>query len=149
MHNIDNDIIILDIVKTGLITVSKTGEVYNTKTKRFIGAMSSNGYRKISYFNGYDEFGCKIVINVQIHRLVWLVYNGLINEGYQINHIDGNKLNNSLTNLELTTPSDNAKHAIENGLHTSLFKEGNMYWEKSPHIIEAHKRIDGKINNGE
>lgn len=40
-----------------------------------------------------------------------------------INHIDGNKLNNALTNLEWCTPKHNAQHAWSNGLSTSTYCE--------------------------
>ena len=42
-----------------------------------------------------------------IHRLVWLAFNGCIPEGMQINHINENKLDNRLENLNLMTPKEN------------------------------------------
>ena len=42
-----------------------------------------------------------------VHRAVWEAFNGPIPDGLQINHIDENKLNNSLTNLSLVTPREN------------------------------------------
>lgn len=42
-----------------------------------------------------------------VHRVVWEAFNGPIPEGLQINHKDENKLNNSLSNLSLVTPSEN------------------------------------------
>ena len=42
-----------------------------------------------------------------VHRLVWEAFNGKIPEGMQINHIDEDKLNNTIENLNLMTPKEN------------------------------------------
>ena len=41
------------------------------------------------------------------HRLVWIVFNGPIPEGMQVNHINEDKSDNRLENLNLMTPSEN------------------------------------------
>jgi len=42
----------------------------------------------------------------------------------QVNHLDGNRLNESLENLEWSTPSENMKHAFKNGLCKGFFGLG-------------------------
>ena len=44
-----------------------------------------------------------------VHRLVWVAFNGVIPQGYQIDHIDNNPQNNRLQNLQLLTRSENCK----------------------------------------
>ena len=51
-----------------------------------------------------------------IHRLVYEHFVGKIPEKYDINHIDGNKTNNHVSNLELANRRANHIHAIHNGL---------------------------------
>lgn len=42
-----------------------------------------------------------------LHRVVWEAFNGNIPVGLQIRHLDGNKKNNTLSNLAVGTQSDN------------------------------------------
>ena len=53
-----------------------------------------------------------------VHRILALVFIPNIDNKPCINHIDGNKLNNSLTNLEWVTYGENQKHAYRIGLIT-------------------------------
>lgn len=53
---------------------------------------------------------------VTVHSLVAKAFIGDRLTGDQINHIDGNKDNNSLRNLEYCSPSKNNQHAYDLGL---------------------------------
>lgn len=46
-----------------------------------------------------------------MHKIIWEAFNGLIPEGMVIDHTDGNKGNNALTNLQLVSQSDNMFNA--------------------------------------
>lgn len=51
-----------------------------------------------------------------VHRLVVEAFIRGIKGKEQVNHKDGNKLNNHIGNLEIVTPEENIKHAVDNGL---------------------------------
>ena len=50
---------------------------------------------------------------VRIHRLVWETFNGEIPIGKEIDHIDNDKKNNKLDNLQLLNHSSNCKKAVK------------------------------------
>lgn len=54
-----------------------------------------------------------------LHRLVAEAFLGKPADANEVNHLDGNKQNNCLVNLEWTTHSANLQHAYREGLHPS------------------------------
>jgi hypothetical protein len=52
---------------------------------------------------------------VTVHKLVAQTFIGKIPEGYEVNHIDLNRANNHVDNLEICTRSENMKHAYKFG----------------------------------
>ncbi len=75
-----------------------------------------------------DEF--KKVKSFSVHRLVAKAF--ILNPKHkpEVNHIDGNKINNNETNLEWCTSSENQKHAYDTGLQKTPIHLPKMYEEK-------------------
>ena len=67
----------------------------------------------------------------------------------EVNHIDGNKLNNSLENLEWVTKSEQAKHAWDNNLNTSLFhKRGTEHYKSKLRESDVLEILEDKRSAG-
>ena len=85
---------------------------YKNKIKNIKVYENSNGYLKAKIYKN-----CKYK-HKMVHRLVAKAFIPNPNNYPVINHIDGNKKNNSLSNLEWCTKSENANHAYKTGLNT-------------------------------
>lgn len=81
-----------------------TGKIIHATTKRISSAISNRGYAKITL----DKK------TYSIHRLIYEQFNGPIPENYDIDHIDDNKINNKLSNLQALTRADNVKKSAKN-----------------------------------
>lgn len=71
-----------------------------------------------------------------VHRLVADAFIPNIENKREVNHIDGNKLNNSVDNLEWVTSSENQKHAFNLGLQKVV--RGSSHKQSKP-IIQYNK----------
>lgn len=82
------------------------GNILNIKTKYQLKTPERNGYL-IIFLNGKTY---------NIHRLVAETFIENINNYKIVNHKDGNRKNNHISNLEWVTHKENSKHSIENNL---------------------------------
>lgn len=92
--------------------------VFNSKGRIIKGSIGNNGYAKTVLTDKNGEF------NATIHQIIWVSANGSYDSSTEINHKDGNKLNNLLENLELVSKSENIKHAFVSGLR----EHGGTTW---------------------
>ena len=105
-----------------LYQVSNLGNVKSlkrpgAKEKLLKGEIDQDGYIRITLMkNGKTK-------KYKAHRLVMMAFNNTNDSSLQVNHIDGNKKNNKLENLEWCTASYNTRHSYINNLNkTKGFK---------------------------
>lgn len=95
----------------GLYKIYRDQRIFSVKRCRFLSLfIKSTGYKAVSLkHNGNQKL---------FHRLMAFAF--VVNKNPEIftevNHINGNKLDNSPENLEWTTPSDNNRHSYRIGL---------------------------------
>lgn len=135
----------------GLYQASSDGDIRSIPRRTTSGGVLR---QYISPHNGY----CYVTVSKRnkritkrVHKLVGLAFwgeNSFNGERNQINHIDGNKQNNQLGNLELCTQSENMKHAYLIGLEKQATKsvvrleDGKIYSS----LTAAATDVNGQIS---
>ena len=80
----------------------------------------------------------------RVHVLVAEAFIGPRPPGQVIRHLDGDSLNNSLTNLAYGTPSENIKDQVRHGTHPFAKKthcpQGHAYDEANTYYVAARPR---------
>lgn len=93
-------------------------------------------YRKCKWISyrliGRGYLGCTLHANKNykhflVHRILALLFIPNIENKPTVNHIDGNKLNNCITNLEWSTYSENNEHAVYNNLRVNCFTTEDVH----------------------
>lgn len=82
-------------------------------------------------------------ITKTVHRLVLETFKPHVNmNDLQVNHIDGNKSNNHLTNLEWVTARDNILHAHDLGLIKNRGEDSPRAKLSKADVLEILQRLD-------
>ena len=108
--------------------ISSKGRVYSTKTNSIL---STRHLDPLKHVSPYFKVTLQISImdfafsqTFPIHRLMLSTFNPVNGmEELLVNHKDGNKLNDDLSNLEWCTPRENSMHALNHGLYTPIYGE--------------------------
>lgn len=109
--------------------ITKDGSVINKITGHTLaGQPNGKGYLRVS-------IGRQLMF---IHRLVAEKYIPNPENKEQVNHINGNKLDNRACNLEWVSNQENRNHAIQEDLHLQgeKCKWSKLNWEKVNYIRE-------------
>ena len=120
----------------GLYQISDLGNVKSLISNKLLKpSLDKFGYVR---FNAIKDKKSK---TLRIHRLVMKIFKP-ISIIMQVNHIDGNKLNNKLDILEWCTDSENKKHAYKTGLMTG----GNQYSKRHKQDLPRYKLKSTNFN---
>lgn len=94
-----------------LYCIDEFGKIWSKRANAYLRPCTDNyGYKYVVLCNNGDR---KFV---RVHRLVASHFIPNPENKREVNHIDGNKGNNTIMNLEWCTTKENRKHAIETGL---------------------------------
>lgn len=94
----------------GKYEVSTLGRIRNKSTKHIRKTQSKHGYRRINLkIDGKDK-------NCSVHRLVATAFISNEENKPEVNHKDGDRTNNRVSNLEWVTQQENFDHAVKHRL---------------------------------
>lgn len=93
----------------GKYQISDSGNVKSLITHKYLKLVDNKGYKRVFLSNPYRRW-------YLVHRLVAEAFIPNPENKPTVNHIDGNKQNNCVDNLEWATYSENNIHAIKNNL---------------------------------
>jgi hypothetical protein len=129
--------------------VSNTGHIRSTNYQnrgytQVLKPALTGGYLKTMIKNDSGYFK-----TIAIHRIIALVFLGdKPSKLHEVNHIDGNKQNNSVKNLEYVTHKENVIHAFKNNLVGTREGSKNSFsklTEKQVIEIRNHAAANGRF----
>ena len=126
----DNPSEIVESVEKGYF-VSPSGNIYNRHGDLMVGAVDHCGYR-------HTILNRK---NRNVHRVIAETFIPNSNNLPCVNHKDGNKLNNSVDNLEWCTHSENIIHAYKTGLEQLVCGEQHHAHKLTEDAVQYIKQV--------
>jgi hypothetical protein len=103
VSNIGNVRSIDRVIKTARYPMNLKGRILRP-------AIDKKGYKRVAIMVDGK------LITLKVHRIVAKAFIDNLNNKPQVNHIDGIKTNNHVSNLEWMNNSENVQHAFDNGL---------------------------------
>lgn len=116
-------------------SVSDIGEVKNDLNGRFLKQATQQGYKHVTLSLN------KKSRRFRVHRLVAQFFIPNPDNKPYVNHLDGNRSNNNVSNLEWVTPSENTRHAVETGLMLPTRERKVIQYDMDGKFIKEYKSI--------
>ena len=119
------------------VYIRKDGKPYTFKEQIKKPYKTWNGYYVVHMARDVDKY-------VLVHRAVMETFNPVEEmENLQVNHIDGDKSNNCLNNLEWMDRSENMRHAFESGIwHPSGTRKEDLVERSDEEVADIIKLVN-------
>lgn len=127
--------------------ISSWGRVFDEKNSKYISAyVGDTGYLKVGIAKDTNSYTQYKMTTVSVHTLVASTFIDTdITDFPTVNHIDLNKTNNTLENLEWLSSKDNVTHARINGAFKNRNKKKYLTKEDIDIIRAKHKNGDSIV----
>lgn len=117
-------------------TIDEEGIIRNSKDRTISPFIDCLGYKQIVLYKDGKRY------HKRVHRLLYQSIYGELNIKIQVNHIDGDKTNNNITNLEAVTNQQNTQHGYDNNLYHSKKRSIPVrVFDKEGNILSDYKSI--------
>jgi len=121
--------------------IGEDWHIYSKKGKPASRMMSNGYYLCRMYIKGKD-------VAFMEHRVIWAWANGDIPDGLVINHLDYNRSNNNIVNLELVTQKENMAYSHDRVVANISFGENNGRASFSNKQIQTIRYLRDQSNYG-
>lgn len=87
--------------------IDAQGKIINLKRNKELNpTLDSSGYLQTKLYKD------GVAYSLKIHKIIYITFNGEIPQGYEIDHINGDKTDNRLENLRCVTHKENCSNPI-------------------------------------
>lgn len=116
--------------------VTDDGKVWSERSQKYMAMRKDkDGYLKVALVSNEVPEGKRH--RYSVHRLIMENFCPIENMSkLQVNHIDGDKTNNNLSNLEWVTCQENVDHAIKNNLRAEVNGGAKLTKEEVFQVID-------------
>ena len=117
-----------------LYEANTNGSIRNKKTRKMLKPLSQpNGYKAVCLYKN------KVGTRMLVHRIILVTFKG--RSKLQCNHLDGDKTNNELNNLEYCSASYNLKHAFKLGLKTQRRSKNSFAKLTEKNVLDIRRNL--------
>ena len=119
-----------------LYACTTDGKIWSYRSNKFLKpSKNKKGYLHVIFTKDDKRY------DYRVHRLVAMTYIDNPKNKEQVNHIDGDKLNNYLSNLEWVTPEENIEHAKNHNLFKVTCKTPPIRTKEGPQIAYVFTNV--------